>query len=115
LLALQLFTLADLEDANAHSDDDNDDEQDANAASQATEGLHKDLGEPPAPAAAPAASAAPAAPAGPAAKSRADGRAVPGGKARARQLLARALAMLEVAYGPHADLCVAARARLAEG
>jgi hypothetical protein len=39
----------------------------------------------------------------------------PGGKARARRLLARALAMLEVAYGPHADLCVAARARLAEG
>lgn len=88
LLALQLFTLADLEDANAIGDG---------------EPMDNGVG-----AAAAVSGEAQVAGAGSTLSAR-------GGKARARALLARALNMLEVTHGPQADLCVAARTRLAEG
>lgn len=87
LLALQLFTLADLEDASANSDNEafKKGESAAAAISKEAEGAGT-------------------------------GGVVnaSGGKVRARALLARALSMLEITHGAQADLCVAARARLAE-
>jgi len=88
LLALQLFTLADLEDANATSDG----EPSSNGVGAAATVSEEAQG----------------AGAGSTLSAR-------GGKARAKVLLARALNMLEVTHGPQADLCVAARTRLAEG